>query len=161
MKQSDRDLLIQQQIEIGERNIILLERQIEISEQNARSSQVLSAALAAPEKRRCKEEQDATHPPLRIMFGGQRGAITLLKSIPGFADLWQKEVPEEYLETIMDRAGEEWHLINCPCNERPLVQSGGLTECGCARWFFSTGKSVRVHRFPVSCEDGEGIGEHR
>lgn len=147
MKQADRDLLLQRQVETGERNIELLTRQVEVMENQARASQGLSEALAAPEHRLHQQELDAAFPALRPFFGGQRGAVGLLRSIPGFADLWRKEVPVEYLETILDRGGEQWHLVSCPCNERPLVQAGGLADCRCSRWYFSTGNSVRVKNF--------------
>jgi hypothetical protein len=144
VKQADRDLLLQRQVETGERNIKLLTRQVEVMEEQARISRDLADA---PERRLRREELDATYPPLRLLFGGQGGAVGLLRSIPGFADLWRREVPVEYLEAVSDRAGEQWHLVSCPCNERPLVQVGGLAECGCSRWFFATEKSVRVHNF--------------
>lgn len=153
MKQADRDLLLQRQVETGERNIELLSRQVEVMEDQARASLNLSEALAAPERRLRKEETDAAFPALRPLFGGQRGAVGLLQSIPGFASLWTQSVPEEYLVNVFDRAGDEWWLISCPCNERPLVQTGGLADCLCGRWFFSTGSTIRVKRFPVSCSD--------
>jgi hypothetical protein len=135
MKQADRDLLLQ--------------RQVEVMEDQARASLNLSEALAAPERRLRKEEIDAAYPPLRLLFGGQKGAVELLRGIPGFAGLWAKKVPDEFLEAVLDRTGEQWHLISCPCNERPLVQAGGLAYCICTRWYFSTGSSVRVKRFSV------------
>lgn len=154
LKLFERDALLQHQVETGERNIELLERQIEVAEDQARISQNLSEALAAPERRLRQQERDAAFPALRPFFGGQRGAVGLLRSIPGFADLWRREVPVEYLETVLDRSGGEWHLVSCPCNERPLVQTGGLADCTCSRWYFSTGSTVRVKRFSVESVDG-------
>jgi hypothetical protein len=150
MKQSDRDLLLQRQVETGERNVELLTRQVEVMEDQARASRDL---VHAPQRRLQQEKIDAAYPPLRLLFGGQRGAVGLLRSIPGFASLWTQSVPEEYLVNVFDRAGEEWWIISCPCNERPLVQTGGLADCLCGRWFFATGSTVRVKRFPVSCSD--------
>lgn len=153
MKQADRDLLLQRQVETGERNIELLTRQVEVMEDQARASLNLSEALGAPERRLRQQERDAAFPALRPFFGGQRGAVGLLRSIPGFADLWQQSVPESHLEGIMDRSGNEWWLISCTCNERPLVQTGGLADCLCGRWFFATGSTVKVKRFRVSSSD--------
>jgi hypothetical protein len=153
MKQADRDLLLQRQVATGERNIELLERQVEASEDQARISQNLADALAAPERRLRRREQDAAFPALRPLFGGQRGAVGLLRNIPGFSGLWTRIVPSKYLESVLDRSGDEWWLVSCTCNERPLVQTGGLADCLCGRWFFATGSSVRVRRFPVSCSD--------
>lgn len=149
MKQADRDLLLQRQVKTGERNIELLTRQVEVMEDQARASQELSEALSAPERRLRQQEHDAAFPALRPLFGGQRGAVGLLRSIPGFSGLWTRIVPSKYLEGVLDRSGGEWWLISCTCNERPLVQTGGLTDCLCGRWFFATGSTVRVRRFSV------------
>lgn len=157
MKQADRDLLLQRQVETGERNIELLERQVEAAEDQARASSDLTGILSDRETRERRQqlntEVEASFPMPHRLFGGQKGAVGLLRSIPGFSGLWEKEVPTEYLEAVLDRAGEQWHLVNCPCNERPLVQAGGLADCTCSRWYFSTGSTVRVKRFPVSCGD--------
>lgn len=153
LKQFERDMLLQRQVETGERNVELLERQVEAAENQAHASQNLSEVLSAPERRLRQEETDAAYPPLRLLFGGQRGAIRLLRSIPGFAGLWDMAVPDEYLERVLDRDGGEWWLVSCPCNERPLVQRGGLTDCRCSRWYFSTGSTVRVKRFSVESVD--------
>lgn len=153
LKQFERDMLLQRQIETGERNLILLDRQAEAVEDQAQALRDLAKLFSAPERRQRKTEANAANPPLRPLFASQRGAATLLRSIPGFADLWRRHVPAKYLENILDRSGKEWWLISCPCNERPLVQAGGLAECECSRWFFATEKTVRVRRFPVSCED--------
>jgi hypothetical protein len=149
MKQADRDLLLQRQVETEERNIELLEQQVSVAENQARTSHDLTEALAAPERRLRKEETDAAFPALRPLFGGQRGAVGLLRSIPGFSGLWTRIVPSKYLESVLDRSGDEWWLVSCTCNERPLVQTGGLAGCLCGRWFFATGSTVRVKRFSV------------
>lgn len=75
--------------------------------------------------------------PLR----GSAGVLFLLR-LPGFAQQFAREVPEEY------RLGS-WIL--CVCGELFTVDVGEVAECagGCGRWFLRAESSVRVARWDV------------
>lgn len=134
----------------GERDA-LLERQTWAVEAQAAAAEKILAAI----QRRDEEEERrlrAAFPPARRLFAGERGAVTLLQAIPGFAGLWEKAVPDSHLLVVVDRDGAPWEIVLCTCGEQVALERGNLGECpggGCGRWFFATGDSVRVRRFEL------------
>lgn len=107
----------------------------------------LAAAAEAPERLRRDEGRNAAFPPPRLLFGGERGAVALLRSIPGFAQLWDRAVPDGYLDRVRSRDGALWWIMACPCGEHPALLPGAIADCDCGRWYFATGRDVRVKRF--------------
>jgi len=84
------------------------------------------------------------HNPLR----GAVGVVNLARMVPGFWGLWEKRVPEGFVERLGVGAA-----VACVCGERVVVPEG-FVECGCGRWFlWAGGLDVRVKRFEV--RDGE------
>lgn len=126
MKQHERDDLLARQTAAAERS---------------------AAALEAPARERRREDLSAAFPPFRRMFGGERGAVMLLRSIPGFAKLWERAVPDGYLDRVRARDGALWWIVTCPCGEHPALLPGALGDCACSRWYLATGSGVRVKRF--------------
>lgn len=123
------------------------QRLVAAAESQARAAHQLTQALAAPERRLAAQELDAAFPAPRRPFAGERGAVALLRGIPGFAGLWERVVPEGFLRETTDRDSERWLIVNCPCGEHPILRPGAIVECDCRRWYFSTGRTVRVKRF--------------
>lgn len=109
----------------------------------------IAYAMEAPDRERQARELAAHRRPLTRIFGGERGAVLLLRSIPGFADLWDLRVPGRALLETRDRAGEAWCIVCCECGEHSAMRPGHLAECpgGCGRWFLHAGPTVRVKRF--------------
>jgi len=123
------------------------ERLVAAAEAQAVAARQLTEALAAPERRLREQQRNAAFPAPRRLFAGRTGAVTLLRAIPGFCALWEEVVPEASLREAMGRDGDTWRLVACPCGEHPALVSGALAECDCGRWYFSTGRTVRVKRF--------------
>lgn len=109
----------------------------------------VAEAVEAPERARRLQGLGAAFPPCRRLFGGERGAVALLRGIPGFAALWETVVPDARVREVQDRELQRWQIVRCRCDEHPALRPGAVAECpgGCGRWFFATGRSVRVHRF--------------
>lgn len=107
----------------------------------------LADAVEQPLVQRRRERLEAAFPAPQRIFGAERGAVLLLRSIRGFADLWRKAVPEAYIREVQDRDGERWWLIACPCGEHPALLPGAIADCLCSRWYFHVGSSVRIKRF--------------
>jgi hypothetical protein len=110
-------------------------------------------ALEAPERRlmaaqRAEESKWLRNSPRRL-FGGERGAVALLRGIPGFAGLWERHVPATYLRPTTARDGSHWLILSCVCGEQLAMMSGMLADCSCGRFFFHVGSSVRVKTFPA------------
>lgn len=110
-------------------------------------------ALEAAERRLQDAERTAQarllrNPPRRL-FWGDRGTILLLRSIPGFAELWEKRVPDAYLRETTARDGSQWCVLHCVCGEQLAMMLGTLADCSCGRFFFHVGSSVRVKAFPL------------
>ena len=123
------------------------ERLVAAAEAQAVAARELTDALSAPERRREQEALSAAFPQARLLFGGERGAVALLRGIPGFAQLWDRSVPDGYLDRVRSRDGALWWIVNCPCGEHPALLPGAIGDCACERWYFATGESVRVKRF--------------
>lgn len=84
--------------------------------------------------------------PLRRLFGGERGAKTLLRALPDLAELFEKPVPAAYVL----KADEPWKIVSCVCGASVGLSTGAIAECFCERFFFATNSDVRVHRFDGS-----------
>lgn len=123
----------------------------DLQAQQTHAVRSIAGTLRRAELERKHAERDRAHgaafPPLRRLFGGERGAVALLRSIPGFAELWRREVPERAVRDTVDREGRTWRLVTCPCGEHPALVAGAIADCSCGRWFFSTGRTIRVKRF--------------
>lgn len=101
-------------------------------------------------------------PPLRAAreprnpFRGPTGAVLLLRSLPGFAALWEQQVPVEYLaDACMLDGRVEVLVIACPCGSAPLLELGQLVACPgeCGRWMLRVEDGVRVRLFPAEPAD--------
>jgi hypothetical protein len=112
----------------------------------------------ADELRRAREGREAARkaterapglPPLRRLFGTERGAVALLRSVPGFASLWEREVPEDYLIETQSRDSERWTIVLCVCRQEIALRPGHIGDCSCGRFFFHVGRSIRVKRFEL------------
>lgn len=116
---------------------------------------VLLDASEAQERRVRLEEARASGPAPQRMFAGKRGAAALLRGIPGFAGLWEKVVPAMFVLEVLDRGRVLWLVVLCPCGSQTPVAEAAFEECAgaCGRWFFATGQSVRVRRFPPAPAD--------
>lgn len=125
MRSAERDALVARQT-------VALERQAD--ELTRRRREAEAAELAAHK------------PPLRRLFGGERGAVAILRSIPGFAGLWERVVPERAILTAYDRDHVRWRIVLCECGEQVALRPGAIGECGCDRFFFATGATIRVWR---------------
>lgn len=84
----------------------------------------------------------------RNPFRSKAGVLLLLR-LPGFAAQFEKRVPEDYTMGC-------W--VRCVCGEIQAVDAGEVVECAgrCERWFFNTGESIRVARWPREEEDDGG-----
>lgn len=111
----------------------------------------IADALEAPQRAVRQGELLAAFPMPERIFGGERGAVLLLRSIPGFAGLWETVVPDAYVRAIQGREGEKWHIVSCPCSEHVALRPGAIADCpgGCGRFYFDTGELVRVKRFEL------------
>lgn len=132
--------------------------------QNARELQAagvaavtrIADALERPELERRREDlQRAVAPGFKRPFAGSGGAILLLRSIPGFAALWERKVPESHLLRTCDREDSAATVVLCPCGAQSPIDAGEVLDCGCGRWFFHVGSSIRVKRFVA--EDGDAL----
>lgn len=120
------------------------ERLVAAAETSARAA-AWQVRDAQAEKRRVRHaELAAVHPGFRRLFGGEKGAVALLRGIPGFAGLWRNEVPVRAVREASDRAGLKWSVISCSCGEQLALRPGMLGDCSCGKWFLSTGVRVRV-----------------
>lgn len=119
----------------------------EVLAEQRRQTRALEA-LAAPLQERRVREQRAAFPVPRRLLGGARGTTCLLRALPGFSELWEKEVPPEYLWRAEGRSGGVCRAVSCVCGAMTALE-GGLVECsgGCGRWFLPLESSVRVKRF--------------
>lgn len=73
------------------------------------------------------------------------GTAMFAATIPGFAELFDREVPAEFVERIGNVA-----TVACPCGKKPVVEANELAECGCGRWFVNTRTAgVRVAFTPI------------
>jgi hypothetical protein len=122
------------------------ERDAHLAQQTADISRI-AAAVEMPERRRRAEGATAGFPPMRLLFGGEKGAVALLRGIPGFAGLWDRVVPDRAILRTEDRERQVWRIVLCECGEQVALRSGALGDCACGRWFFATGDSVRVKHF--------------
>lgn len=152
----------------GKERDALLERQVEAQEQTAHFSMRFAQALEEP----LRDERDrrlyAAFPAPYSLLEGMRGARTLLKAIPGFAGLWQKEVPASHLDVIEGRDHSLTSIVHCTCGALTALPSTGVAQCsggrftpdgelldpsGCCRFFFALSHtSVRVRLFPAAGE---------
>ncbi len=128
-----------------------MSRMVEASERQARAlGELAEVARDALQRERELEERyhrAALRHPLRRMFGGEQGAVALIRSIPGFAGLWTYSVPASQLEVVRARDGGTWVLVSCGCGARPILAVGALADCGCGRWYLHAGKTIRVKNF--------------
>lgn len=87
---------------------------------------------------------------LMPLFAGESGQRMLMRSQPGYAALWQVEVPADCLATVcglQDR--QEWPMVSCTCGVWTTLERFSPRECEgyCGRWFLALADSVRVKRF--------------
>ena len=73
----------------------------------------------------------------------------LLRSIPGALEQFRKEVPPDFIADDV-RDGDRVTVVACPCGEEPAVLLGGMSECGCGRFYLNTGQKVLVALTPES-----------
>jgi hypothetical protein len=112
----------------------------------------VAGALEAPARAERHAELRASFPEPFKFLAGERGLRTMLRSFPGFAGLWEREVPVEYLGAVSDaQTRQERALVACPCGVGTVVEAGLPVECAgqCGRWFLALESSVRVKRFEL------------
>ena len=124
----------------------LLRRRVDAEERQAWALEAAERRLRDAE--RAGQAELLRNPPRRL-FGGEEGAVALLRSIPGFADLWRKVVPGTYLRETSARDGSQWCVLSCVCGDQVAMVSGMLADCSCGRFFFHVGSSVRIKAFPA------------
>jgi hypothetical protein len=134
-------------------------RHAEVQAQQATAHALSRVAhvLEAPAREEHERELASLRHPPRRLFGGERGTVLLLRSIPGFADLWERHVPDSHIREARDRASRAWQIVRCMCGEHSAMQAGNLAECpgDCGRWFLHAGRSIRVKRFETEPEQAE------
>lgn len=85
----------------------------------------------------------------RNPFKGAPG-LRLLMGL-GFAELWQLEVPEEYVAEAVDvETRQELRTIACACGESIVAPLQAVAFCpaDCGRWFLPLRDVVLVKRWP-------------
>lgn len=110
-----------------------------------RAREVRALEQVADELQRARAEREASRPPAGRL-PQPLGVPAFLRSIPGFAGLWEHEVPRAYWQAA-ERDGYRVAIIGCMCGESVEVAVGGLADCGCGRWFLHAGRTIRVKRF--------------
>lgn len=154
MKQTERDEL--------------LVRQTEALESTAHFSMRFAQALEEPGKKQRERELYAGIPPAFDFLAGGRGVRTLLQTIPGFAGLWEKQVPEAYLEVQAGLDASLTTIVHCTCGALTVLPVTGVAQCSggrfmadgelldpafCCRFFFALSHAdVRVRLFPGAGE---------
>jgi hypothetical protein len=151
MKSAERDDLLVRQVEAAEKT----------TQFSMRFAQAMERSVPRDEEERAAWEA-MRHPPRRI-FDQAGGVGLLLKFIPGFAALWDREIPESHLASMKGRDGSTTPIVVCPCGGMTALEELGITECSNARWrsddpdlfdpsgctraFLRLEESIRVHRF--------------
>ena len=115
------------------------------------------ADVAAPARAERAREQDASRPPLHLMFGTERGLRLVVSAIPGFAKLWSARVPDDRLLHVKGRDDERYIIVLCKCGAETVLTPTSLEDCAgadetpdaCRRWFLATRSDVRWHEFPA------------
>ena len=137
MKVDERDSLLRAHAEASERLALTLGR--------------ILGVLERPERDAARARVDALFPPPFRLLEGDRGLRTLIEAIPGFAGLWTRSVPNEYVAVASRRTDRRlMNVVACECGPVPL-EPFVPTECvgGCRRWFLLLGDGgVRVWRAP-------------
>lgn len=104
--------------------------------------------LAGPVKERQERELRAAFPPLRRLLAGKQGTVSLLRGLPGFSGLWEREVPSGYVWEVPGRLGGVYRALGCVCGAMTALEES-VVECSgeCGRFFLPLESGVRVKRF--------------
>jgi hypothetical protein len=128
----------------------LLQRQVQAAETQAQLSQRLVEALERPEKARRRAELDITFASSPRRFLNGESGLRAMAKIPGFAALFaDKIVPESHLLQVDGRHGEPYTILRCVCGAHTVLKAASVDECSgaCGRWFLSGRRSIYVHKF--------------
>lgn len=130
--------------------------EVDAAERAARDLDRIARVAEAPARAERERGLAVIRSPLRRIFEGERGAVLLLRAIPGFADLWERAVPTSHIRCAEARDGAFWYVVSCMCGEHVALQTGTLADCPgeCGRYFLHAGKSIRVKRFELSPAPG-------
>jgi hypothetical protein len=84
------------------------------------------------------------------------GAMETMRAFPSLALHFDKRVPADFFELDRD-GGPVAVVVKCPCkaDPPPRIPVNSLVHCegkGCGRWFWFTGKEIRVARDPSEAE---------
>lgn len=88
--------------------------------------------------------------PRAPLFAGESAQRLLMCSLPGYASLWEQQVPSDHVTAVCDvHERQEWPIVRCTCGVSTTLERFAPRECegACGRWFLALGETVRVKRF--------------
>lgn len=82
------------------------------------------------------------------LFGGERGQTMLMRTLPRYVSLWERQVPHEHLSAVCDaQTRKEWPVVLCSCGLSTSLELYAPRDCDCGRWFLAlSSENVRVYR---------------
>jgi len=70
-------------------------------------------------------------------------AKTALASVPGMAEKFKREVPDEFVAVDLNAEGYSTAFVSCRCGQVHEVEIGTIASGDCGRFFAWFGRSVR------------------
>jgi hypothetical protein len=117
MRQSERDELLDRQVQAVETQAVLLRD------------------LLAGIRDRDRRERETRLPAVRHWPSTREPS------------LFTREVPASHILQAVDRDGKPHRVVLCTCGAQTLLPERGWCECGCGRFFWGRPGRVLVHRF--------------
>lgn len=113
----------------------------------------LATSNRARRQRENRRRQEELHSMVGVklpvnLFAGERGQEMLMRTLPRYVSLWERQVPPEHLSAVCDaRTRQEWPVVLCSCGLTTSLELYAPRDCKCGRWFLALStENVRIYR---------------
>lgn len=117
----------------------------------------LANSNRARRRREGQERRDELHALVgvrtgRYLFAGEPAQTMLMRTLPRYVSLWERQVPQDHLSAVCDaETRQEWPVVLCSCGLSVSLELYSPRECECGRWFLAlTAANVRAYRPPAA-----------